>query len=211
MSWTVRVWDPTGATLLTEAENGVLTDQGTLAVEGTLAVRGFDPPIVVPPGSGRVLNLYVRQDALQVPPRGIVQFLIDHVPVFWGPAVITPHPGLPGAGPFDQDRDAIERVTVLGGEQLLKDSVLGSLVFEGTTDVATIAYGVCSHYAHPALTVNQLIGFSPIGATLIAYYAPDMPLYDSLTYLASTVPGGASVWVNAVGRVHFEANTPAGS
>lgn len=204
MSWTVRAYDTLGATLLTEAVNGVLTDQGTLADEGEVALRGFDAPIVIPPGSGRVLNLYARQSTLQVPPRGIVQFLVDDTPVFWGPAVVVPVVTSPGAGPFDTDRDALERITVLGGVQLLRDSVIEARLLEGDFDVATIAYELCYRYAHPALTVEPG-NFPEVDAVLGVYFAPEKTLFDALTELAEMVPGGASVWVDAEGAVRFEA------
>lgn len=205
MSWTVRTYDPTGATLRTEAVNGVLTANGSLASVGEVALRGFDAPIVIPPGSGKVLNLYARQSTLQVPPRGIVQFLIDAAPVFWGPAVIVPTIATPGAGPFDEDRDALERITVLGGEQLLKDSVIEARLYDGTFDVATIAYDLCYHYANPTLTV-ALANFVTTASVLGVYFAPEKTLFDALTDLAATVPSGASVWVDASGAVHFQTN-----
>lgn len=210
MSWTVRTYDPTGATLRTEALNGVLTDQGSLADEGEVALRRFDAPIVIPPGSGRVLNLYAKQSVLQAIPRGIVQFLIDDTPVFWGPAVVVPTITTPGAGPFDQDRDALERITVLGGEQLLKDTVIGPRLFEEETDVAAIALELCTLYAHPALTVDE-DDFVTTGAVLSVFYAPEKTLFDALAGLTETVPGGATFWVDATGSVHFEAIEPAGS
>lgn len=207
MSWTVRTYDPTGATLRTEALNGVLTDQGTLADEDEVALRGFDAPIVIPPGSGKVLNLYAKQSVLQVLPRAIVQFLIDEHEVFWGPAVVVPTIATPGAGPFDTDRDALERITVLGGEQLLKDSVIGPRLFEVETDVAAIALELCTLYAHPALTIDEE-NFVTTGSVLSVYYAPEKSLFDTLVGLTENVPGGATFWVDAAGAVHFQATTP---
>jgi len=170
---------------------------------GDVALRGFDAPIVTPPGAGKVLNLYARQDLITCPPRGIVQFSIDGTPVFWGPAVVVPVTDSPGAGPFDRDRDALERITVLGGEQLLKDTVLGPRLFEDEADVSSIAFELCELYAHSALTIDSTY-FPLTGATLTVFYAPEKTLYDALTDLAATVPGGASFWVDASGNVHFE-------
>ena len=196
MSWTVIVRDAMNTTTLATAVNGLI---GT-----TVALRGFDPPIVTPPGSGRVLNLYARQDELDVPPRGIIQFLMGSTPVFWGPSVVVPSATSPGAGPFDTDRDALERITVLGGEQLLKDSVIGPRLFEEVTDVAAIAFALCDLYAHPALDIDEA-NFPSVGAVLSVYYAPEKTLFDALQGLAETVPGGAAFWVDAEGAVHFEA------
>ena len=204
MSWSVVVRDTLNDAVLVEAENGVRVIEG----EAVVVIRGFDPPVVVPPGSGRVLNLYLRRDAFDVPPRAIVQFLLDEQPVFWGPATVVPHPESPGAGPFDEDRDALERVTVVGGEQLLRDSVLGARMLEGEYDVSEIALELCELYAHAALTIDEA-NFPLTGAVLSAWYAPEKTLYDALQTLVNTVPGGATAWVDAEGRVRFEALDPA--
>lgn len=205
-TWTVTISDPLNKTVLSTVENGVDTSTDRVVM------RGFDPPIVAPPGSGRSLNLYVKQSELEVPARAIIQFSLDGTPVFWGPAVIVPPAGAPGAGPRDRDRDALERVTVLGGEQLLKDSVVGprlldrSAMFDlGSNDVSTIALELCELYAHPALTVDYL-NFPATTATLSIFYRPYSTLDDCLRVLAETVPGGASYWVDATGAVHFQAN-----
>ena len=201
-AWTVVVSDAMNTSVITTVVNGIRDMVGSQVV----AIRGFDPPIVTPPGSGRVLNLYVRQDLLEVPPRGIIQFLMDSTPVFWGPAVVVPSASSPGAGPFDTDRDALERITVLGGEQLLRDSVIGPRLIEEETDVAAIAFELCDLYAHPALTVD-VANFPDVGAVLSVFYAPEKTLLDALNDLAETVPGGATVWVDAAGAVHFQADT----
>ena len=200
MSWSVRVWDTLNDALLVEAENGVRVVDG----EAVVVIRGFDPPIVTPPGSSRVLNLFARRDLFDVPPRAIVQFSVSDTPVFWGPAVVVPPITSPGAGPFDQDRDALERITVVGGEQLLRDSGVNDLLIEGDLDVATIAFQFCSLYAHPALTVAE-VNFPECGAVLNAFYKPESSLYDALQTLVDSVPGGATAWVDASGVVHFEA------
>lgn len=205
MKWTVTVSDPLNDSVLATVENGVRIDTGEVCI------RRFDPPVVTPPGTGKLLNLFVKQSVLQVPPRAIVQFSIDGTPVFWGLAVIVPALNSPGAGPRDTDRDAIERVTAVGGEQLLADSMtgpryLGAEAIEemGSADVAVFAYELCRLYAHPALTVDAL-NFPATGAVLSVWYRPTDPLLTQLKELAATVPGGASYWVDATGAVHFEA------
>jgi hypothetical protein len=96
-------------------------------------------------------------------------------------------------------------VTVLGGEQLLKDTVIGPRLIEEETDVASIALDLCERYAHPALTVSSG-NFPATGGVLSVHYAPEKTLLDALNDLASTVPGGATVYVDALGAVHFKAN-----
>lgn len=204
-TWTVTISDALNDSVLATVENGRDT------TSGEVVLRGFDPAIVTPPGAGKSLNLYVKQSALEVPPRAIVQLSIDGTAVFWGPAVIVPHEDSPGAGPRDSDRDALERVTVLGGEQLLKDSIVGPRLLDrealgdlGSNDVSTIALEICTLYAHPALTVDYL-NFPAVSSSLEIFYRPYSTLEVALTELAQTVPGGANFWVDALGAVHFEA------
>jgi hypothetical protein len=200
-AWTVIVRDPTNSVTLATVTNGAMLVDGVRQP----VIRSFDPPIVTPPGSGRVLNLFVKQSALAIPPRAIIQFLIDGEPVFWGPAVIVPPAGAPGAGPFDRDRDAIERVTVMGGEQLWRDSVCGPRYFDLEEDVSTLALVYVQRYGHPAITAEP-ITFPPTGALMNVYYRPESNLYDTLQRLVELVPGGATCWVDAEGVAHFQAH-----
>lgn len=205
-TWTVTISDPLNGSVLATVENGRRSDTGEVAI------RSFDPPSVTPPGSGKSLNLYVKQRALSIPPRAIIQFALDDTPVFWGPAVITPPANSPGAGPRDTDRDALERVTVVGGELLLQESVAGPRLFDaealdelGSSDPATIAYELCRLYAHPALTVDEE-NFPATGGALSIFYRPLDTLEVCLRVLKETITGGATFWVDASGAVHFQAN-----
>lgn len=195
--------DPLNTTDLAVFDNGIHT--GT----ETVALRGFDPPVVQPPGISKAFNVYGQQRfggllSPPFPPRCIVQLELDSDPVFWGPAIIVPPLESPGAGPFDSDRDALERVTVVGGEQLLRESIVGPRLFETVTDVADIALELCQLYAHPALVVDAA-NFPATTAVLNIYYAPEKDLLSSLVELAESVPGGAAVWVDFAGEIHFEA------
>lgn len=205
MTWTVTVSDPLNDSVLVTCVNGVRADNQAVAI------RGFDPPVIVPPGIGKVLNLYVRQDLISVPPRGIIQFSMDSTPVFWGPVVTCPPPDSPGAGPYDDDRDALERVSVVGGEQLLRDCIVGprlldrmAMITIGSIDVAAYAHELCDLYAHPALTVD-IANFPDTDTDIDIFYRPEGTLYDALQKLTELVAGGADFWVDATGAVHFEA------
>lgn len=200
----VTISDALNDSVLATVENG--RDAST----GAVVMRGFDPAIVTPPGAGKSLNLYVKQSALEIPPRAIVQLSLDGTAVFWGPAVIVPHEDSPGGGPRDSDRDALERVTVLGGEQLLRDSIVGPRLLDGpalealgSADVSAVALEICSLYAHRALTVDYL-HFPDTGSSLSIFYRPYSTLEVALSELAQAVPGGASYWVDANGAIHFE-------
>lgn len=195
----MTVSTPTNTSVLVEFENGART------TDGVIALRRFDPATVTPPGASKALNLFVRQISAQIPPRAIVQLAFDGTPAFWGPAIITPRLDAPGAGPTDEDRDALERVTVVGGEQLLRESVIGPRIWTTDTDVADIAFELCSLYAHPALTVDAL-NFPPTGAVLNIFYSPEKDLEAALKQLAESVPGGATAWVDATGAIRFEVN-----
>lgn len=211
MKWTVTVSDPLNTTVLATVVNGV--HAGT----GEVCIRHFDPPTVTPPGTSKVLNLYVKQSVLEIPPRAIIQLSLDDTPVFWGPVVTSPPITVPGAGPYDEDRDALERVSVLGGEKLLEDSVVGPRLLDGpalealgSNDPAAIAYELCRLYAHAALTVDEA-NFPLTGSVWSLFYKPETTLLDALqNELAPSVPGGADAWVDANGAVHFEARTPGG-
>lgn len=194
----MTVSDPLNSSVLVEFENGARIP------DGAIALRRFDPATVVPPGTSKNLNLYARQDMALIPPRAIIQLALDGHPVFWGPAIITPPLTAPGAGPADTDRDALERVTVAGGEQLLRESVIGPRLYTTNTDVAEIALELCQLYAHPALTVDA--GNFPLsGAVLNVFYSPEKDLLTALQELAESVPGGADAWVDATGAIRFEA------
>lgn len=195
----MTVSTPTNTSVLVEFENGARVP------DGAIALRRFDPPTVTPPGISKNLNLFVRQDLALIPPRAIVQLSLDGQPVFWGPAIITPPLTAPGAGPADSDRDALERITVTGGEQLLRESILGPRLWMTDTDVADIALELCQLYAHPALTVDAL-NFPSTGAVLNIYYSPEKDLLTALQQLAESVPGGATAWVDATGAIHFQTN-----
>lgn len=199
MRWHVTVSTPTNSSVLVEFENGARIP------DGAIALRRFDPATVVPPGTSKNLNLYARQDMALIPPRAIIQLSLDGHPVFWGPAIITPPLTAPGAGPFDKDRDALERVTVAGGEQLLRESVIGPRLYTTNTDVAEIALELCQVYAHPALTVDAA-NFPLSGAVLNVFYSPEKDLLSALEQLAQSVPGGATAWVDATGAIHFQTN-----
>lgn len=203
MRWHVTVSTPSNSEVLVEFENGARVP------DGEVVLRGFDPPVVTPPGASKTLNLYAKQTGALIPPRAIIQFSLDGTPVFWGPAIIVPPLTSPGAGPFDQDRDALERVTVAGGEQLLRDSVIEARMFNEATDVANIALDLCQHFAHPALTIDPA-NFPLTGSVLSVFYSPEKDLHAALNQLKDSVPGGASAWVDAAGAVHFRANEGGG-
>lgn len=204
MNWRVTISNPLNTQVLNVFENGARMP------DGEIGIRRFDPPTVVPPGISKALNLYVKQTVTQVPPRAIVQLHLDDQPVFWGPVVISPPLVAPGAGPADHDRDALERVTVVGGEQLLKDSIVGPRLMDKVSlnnpdahDPAWMAYELCRLYAHPALTVD-LANFKMTGTRVPVFYRPESTLQDSLKTLTDSVTD-AVAWVNAAGAICYEA------
>lgn len=197
--WTVTVSGPLNDGVLVTLENGVRTDNGVVAL------RGFDPVITTPPCTSKLLNLYARQDTVEIPSRGIVTFALDDTPIFWGVVVTSPPVDAPGAGPFDDDRDSLERITVVSGAQLLKDSVVGPLLIEEELDVKYIALAFCETYAHPALTVSGA-NFAETGGALTTYYKPTASLANVLDELLGTVTGGGWWCVDAAGEIHLAPN-----
>jgi len=168
VSWTLSISSPTGVPLT------VITDQTS-----PNPVMGGIEVVVDAGGITNQITLRVRQDLIQIPPRGILLYDSDFLPLAAGVVVTCPPLASPGSGPADRDPDALDRVTAVGLEQLLRDRVIGPL------------------------TAGN---FPATGHILGVYYAPEKTLWDALTQLAETVPGGARVWVDAFKAVRFAAN-----
>lgn len=194
MSWTLSISSPTGVPLT------AITDQTS-----PNPVMGGIEVVVDAGGITNQITLRVRQDLIQIPPRGILLYDSDFLPLAAGVVVTCPPLTSPGSGPADRDADALDRVTAVGLEQLLRDRVIGPRLFEGDMDVAKIAFNLCNLYGHPALYVHTS-NFPNTGHSLGLYYSPEKSLWDALTQLADAVPGGARVWVDAFKAVHFAAN-----
>lgn len=216
MPWQLTVRDPTGQTL-----KATVTDQTTpnpvMAVEAV--VDGV--------GSTSSLNLRARNDLLGAAPRDVITYeawtnwrltiagasvTINgmHVtvrdndgPLAAGVIITCPPTTVPGAGPADNDADALERITAEGLERLLRERIVKPRAWTDE-DVATIAYQLCSAFAHPALTVAPA-NFPATGFILGLFYAPEMTVADALDDLAETLPTGGRWWVNANREVVFKA------
>ncbi len=194
MGWTLQLLSPVGVPL-TAITN--LTSPNP--------VMGGIEAVVDAGGVTNQITMRVRQDLIQVLPRCILQYATDGLPVAAGVVVTCPPLTSPGSGPADRDADALDRVTAVGLEQLLRDRVIGPRLFEGDMDVAKIAFNLCNLYGHPALYVHTS-NFPNTGHNLGLYYSPEKSLWDALTQLADAVPGGARVWVDVYRVIRFEAN-----
>lgn len=161
---------------------------------------------VDPPGDCIQMDLMVgAPKTLAIKPRDIVRYLEDDQALFAGVVVTCPGPDSQGAGPADDDSDALQRVTILGGRTLLADSTCGPLFVTEETDIATIAYKFCDKYANSSLGVDS-DNFPATSVTVPTWYAPYRQLSDLLDDLAQRVTGGASWWVDAALQVHFKAD-----
>lgn len=209
MPWQLTVRDPTGQTL-----KATVTDQTTpnpvMAVEAV--VDGV--------GSTSSLNLRARNDLLGAAPRDVITYEAwtnwrltiagasvtlngmhvtvrdNYGPLAAGVIVTCPPTTVPGAGPADNDADALERITAVGLEHLLRERVLPPQRFTGEMDVAEVAYEVCTVAGLSPIIVDAK-NFHPTGHILGGYYAPEKPVFDALDELAALVPGGATWWVRA--------------
>lgn len=194
MSWTLNVLTPLGVPISTVTQatspNPVMDSVEVIVDAG---------------GATNQITARVKQALVGIMPRCIVQVAVDDVPVGAGVIVTCPVASSPGSGPADRDADALDRITAVGLEQLLKESVIGPRLFAGDHEVAAIAFELCTLYAHPALVVDEA-NFPSTGHSLGIYYAPEKTLFDALTELCDTAPGGARFWVDAQRAVHFEAN-----
>ena len=194
MGWTLQLLSPVGVPL-TAITN--LTSPNP--------VMGGIEAVVDAGGVTNQITMRVRQDLIQVLPRCILQYATDGLPVAAGVVVTCPPLTSPGSGPADRDADALDRITAVGLEQLLRERIIGPRLFEGDFDVATIAYTLASLYAPPAIYVHSS-NFPATGHNLGLFYSPEKNLWDGLTQLADAVPGGARVWVDAYKALKFEAN-----
>lgn len=216
MPWQLTVRDPTGQTL-----KATVTDQTTpnpvMAVEAV--VDGV--------GSTSSLNLRARNDLLGAAPRDVATYEAwtnwrltlagasvtlngmhvtvrdNYGPLAAGVIVTCPPTTVPGAGPADNDADALERITAEGLERLLRERIVKPRAWTDE-DVATIAYQLCSAFTHPALTVDPA-NFPATGFILGLFYTPEMTVADALDDLAETLPTGGRWWVNANREVVFKA------
>lgn len=165
--------------------------------------------IVDPHGATKQIIFRARQDLLQAPPRGYVFFRAppDGTLVAAGVIVTCPPLTSPGAGPADTDDDALERITAIGLEQLVRDSVIGPRLFEEDTDVATIAFELCDLYAHPDLLVD-VENFPATGHVLNLFYRPESTLAEALDALIETLPGEGRWYVDALAQIRFVYTPP---
>lgn len=204
MAWELKVYTPMGSLVKT-----VTNETSPNPIDGSVKV-------VVDAG-GRVnqMELTARQDLLQAAPRSILRYAEDNQAIGAGLVVTCPPTTSVGAGPAEDDADALQGIKCVGLEQLLRESIVGprllnrqSLFALGSRDVAVIAYDLCGLYAHPALVVSEE-NFPGTGYDLSIFYKPEATLLDVLEELASTVPGGVNIWVDADLALHFEVNEEA--
>lgn len=195
MSWALDVYAPTGSLLKTITEE---TSPNPIIGGITAAVDGW--------GATKQINFRAVQTLLELTPRSIVRFSAspEATPVAAGVVVTCPSLISPGGGPADPDSDALERISAVGLEQLLRDSMISVRWFNVEADAAVIALDLCELYAHPALVIDP-VNFPATGSILPGFYAPEMPLFDALAELVKTVTGGARYWVDADRAVHFQA------
>ncbi len=194
MAWQLTLYTPMGVELSTITE-----ETSPNPVMESLEV------IVDAGGRTNQITARVKQELIQATPRSIISVSLDGTPVGAGVIVTCPHLTSPGSGPADRDADALDRITAVGLEQLLRDSIIGPRLFVGDHDVAAIALELCELYAHPALIVDAA-NFPSTSHFLGIYYSPEKTLYDSLTELCDTLPGGGTFRVSPDLAIHFDAN-----
>ena len=207
MSWKLEVYSPTGSLLSTVTE---ATDPNP--IDGGISA------IVDGKGATRQINFNAVQSILQAPPRGILRYYAppDSTAVAAGVIVTCPPLTSPGSGPADEDADALDRISAVGLEQLLKDTVVGARMWDtfgfpdivAGRDIANIAFTLAALYGHPAITVSSG-NFPNTGQLLKLFYAPEMTIFDALTKLTTFVAGGASFWVDGNAALHFQADEEA--
>lgn len=193
MAWELQLLSPLGVHLATVTQ-----------ATSPNPVMGSVEAVVDAGGRTNQLTARVRQDLIQAVPRGILRYSVDSVPIAAGVIVTSPVLTSPGSGPADREADALDRITAVGLEQLLQDSIIGPRMFTTDTDVATIALELCQLYSHPALIVDPS-NFPLAGYSLGVFYSPEKTLYAALDQLAETVPGGLNWFVNPDREILFNA------
>lgn len=154
---------------------------------------------LTPQGGTIQLQFNGRNDRMQIPPRSVVQLLIDAQPAFYG---IVPDP--PSGGSPDS-----ETVTVLGGKEALKGVLSDGTVYSG--GIYPMVRDLLSRLLPPSLTYDPaLIGDgsgTDAGPSLSTFYKPFQPLTEVLDALAQSA--GVSWDVDVQGRVFFGRPQPA--
>lgn len=215
MGWELTLRSPTGAFVKTVTHETPLNPI-------------MAPIDVVLDAGGRTnsINIRARNDLLHAPPRGVIEYKAwndrpltfqgqpvtfqdarvkvqdNYQPLAAGVIVTSPPVTSPGSGPADRDADALDRITAVGLEQLLRDRIVGTILWQGDFDVATIALQLCQAHAHPALVVNPN-NFPATGYRLGKFYTPEKTLADALDDLATAVPTSARWYVNAHREIVF--------
>ena len=218
MGWELRVLSPTGA----------FQRSFTHASTPTNPVERVEV-VVDAGGKTNTLTVWEQNSGLQVEPRAVLEhsawsnFQVtyggralahegrpvvwrdNHDPIAAGVVVTSPLLTSFGSGPADRDADALDRITAVGLEQLLRERIVKARAWQGDVDVATIARELCEEFAHPALIVDAA-NFPPTGFRLGLFYTPEKTVADALDDLVETLPTGGSWRVNAKREIVFERN-----
>lgn len=188
LDWSLDIFSPLGAFVKT-------------VTQATSPNPVMGSPSAMVDNCGRTVELRfnAKQSLVGIEPRQVVRYKAapGSVAVAAGVVVTCPPTDSPGAGPADGDDDALQRISCVGLEQLLRESIVGpDAVWDENVDVSTIAYTICNDYAHPALVIDQ-DNFPNAGFQVGSWYAPYSTLLDALEGLLRQVPGGGCVYVNA--------------
>lgn len=196
LDWSLDIFSPLGAFIKTITQ-----------ATSPNPIMGSPTAIVDDCGHTVEIRFEAKQSILEITPRQIIRFCAapGTVPVASGVVVTCPPVESEGAGPDDQDADALQRITCVGLEQLMMDSVVGTIVFDEDTDISTIAYQACLQYAHPGLTVTES-NFPASGFEVGAWYAPYRPLKEFLENLLKQYPPGGCIYVNPNLEIIWELN-----
>jgi len=199
MSWQIKTFYLASGSLYRTITDGV-DEASSLPV-----VQEITSCTVEPWGDCKELDFVARNDRLTAVAGMPVQYLEDSNPIFWGVVAIHPSEYSKGAGPADDNADALEKFTILGGKMLLQKSIIGNKIYEeDTTDIATQMYELGNLYGHPRLTFNQA-NFPATGINTSILAAPQQDLasfYDSVT---QQITGGTPVWgVDATSAVFLK-------
>lgn len=199
MSWQIKTFDLLSGSLYRTITDGV-DEASSLPV-----IQEITSCTVEPWGDCKELDFVARNDRLTAVAGMLIQYLEDGNPIFWGIVAIHPSIYSKGAGPADDNADALEQFTVLGGKVLLQKSIIGNKIYEGnTTDIATQMYELGDLYGHPKLTFNPA-NFPATGVNTSILAAPQQDLATFYDSVIKQITSGTPVWgVDSSGNVFLE-------
>lgn len=182
MNWELRVYKPIGGPHIADSLIASYTPSSPGGIVGEMRWTRR------PDGDCVQFEWEAVPSLVDIPPRAIVQLLIDGTPVWYGVAVRT----------WPKRETRVQRYTALGGRHLLRAKYFAKIWSSGG-DTGTIAGEIIANYRHPSL---QAASVSASGYSLTYLSVPGVDVATVLDRLAQVTPG--TTWgVDASGTIYW--------